>query len=81
MFPVVLQLASENARCDYGVYVGASADNAHTLPVIGGKAAGLKMYLNETFTSLKLNDITVWMKVCSLNIPLKIIKNAGLLKT
>ena len=29
----------------------------------GGAAAALKMYLNETFTTLKLDDVSIWMKV------------------
>ncbi|KAK3581322.1 hypothetical protein CHS0354_016168 [Potamilus streckersoni] len=56
------KLAKLNARCDYGVYVGATSDNYTTLPEIGGKAAALKMYLNETFTTLKLTDMALWMK-------------------
>jgi len=43
--------------------VGASTDNYATLPTIGTAAAALKMYLNETFTTLKLDDVSVWMKV------------------
>ncbi|KAJ8319881.1 hypothetical protein KUTeg_001468 [Tegillarca granosa] len=58
----ILQLARQSARCDYGIYVGASKDNSQTLPKIGQKAAALKMYLNETFTTLKMDDITDWMK-------------------
>ena len=62
-FALTHKLARNGARCDYAVYVGASSDNYSTLPQIGDKAAGLKMYLNETFTTLKLDDISVWMKV------------------
>ena len=57
------QLAKNSAHCDYGVYVGASKDNAQTLVQIGGKAAALKMYLNETFTTLKLDSMSDWQKV------------------
>ena len=57
------KLARAGARCDFGVFVGASKNNYATLPAIGGQAAALKMYLNETFTTLKLDDISVWMKV------------------
>jgi carbamoyl-phosphate synthase/aspartate carbamoyltransferase/dihydroorotase len=55
--------ARAGARCDYGIFVGASKDNASKLPDIGARAAALKMYLNETFTTLKLDDVSVWMKV------------------
>lgn len=60
---ILLQLANKGARCDYGLYVGAAVDNAEKLSTIGSAAAGLKMYLNDTFTTLKLDDITTWMKV------------------
>ncbi|XP_052761178.1 CAD protein-like isoform X2 [Mya arenaria] len=61
-FALTQKLAKAGARCDYGVYVGASKDNYAKLPSIGGAAAALKMYLNETFTTLKLDDVSVWMK-------------------
>ncbi|CAL1543202.1 unnamed protein product [Lymnaea stagnalis] len=56
------KLANQNARCDYGLFAGASNSNALTVPHLSGKVVGLKMYLNDTFTTLKLDDITVWMK-------------------
>ncbi|XP_061197574.1 CAD protein-like isoform X1 [Saccostrea echinata] len=56
------KLARLGARCDYGIFLGASSDNYSTLPQISSKACALKMYLNETFTTLKLNDISIWMK-------------------
>ncbi|XP_059141957.1 CAD protein-like isoform X2 [Physella acuta] len=56
------KLARQGARCDYGIFAGASSTNALTLPHLSGKVVALKMYLNETFTTLKLDDVTVWMK-------------------
>ncbi|XP_014663678.1 PREDICTED: CAD protein-like [Priapulus caudatus] len=61
-FDLVAKLASKGARCDYGLFVGAASDNAEKVATIGSAAAGLKMYLNDTFTTLKLDDITTWMK-------------------
>ncbi|XP_050402847.1 CAD protein isoform X2 [Patella vulgata] len=61
-FNVTKKCATQGARCDYGIYVGASSDNFQTLPQIGSKAIALKMYLNDTFTTLKLDSIAVWMK-------------------
>ncbi|KAL4221656.1 hypothetical protein ACF0H5_019913 [Mactra antiquata] len=61
-FNLTQKLARSGSRCDFGVYVGASTENYSTLPNIGNMAAGLKMYLNETFSTLKLDDISVWMK-------------------
>ncbi|XP_056008763.1 CAD protein-like isoform X3 [Ostrea edulis] len=56
------KLARLGARCDYGIFLGASSDNYTTLPQMSSKACALKMYLNETFTTLKLDDLSVWMK-------------------
>uniref|UniRef100_A0A1Y1K525 Multifunctional protein CAD n=2 Tax=Photinus pyralis TaxID=7054 RepID=A0A1Y1K525_PHOPY len=61
-FQLVQEIAKENARCDYAIYVGASSNNAAIIPDLAPAAAGLKMYLNETFTTLKLDDLTVWSK-------------------
>ncbi|XP_076265993.1 carbamoyl-phosphate synthetase 2, aspartate transcarbamylase, and dihydroorotase rudimentary isoform X2 [Rhynchophorus ferrugineus] len=61
-FLTVKKLAKEGARCDYGLFVGASSDNASSISELANEAAGLKMYLNETFTTLKLNDLSVWNK-------------------
>lgn len=60
----MLQLAKKGARCDYGIYLGASIDNYETLPDIADDAVALKMYLNDTYTTLRLDDVSVWMKVC-----------------
>ncbi|KAF6018983.1 CAD [Bugula neritina] len=56
------KVAKEGARCDYGLYLGASATNYSTLAGISHDAVALKMYLNETYTTLRLDDISVWMK-------------------
>jgi carbamoyl-phosphate synthase/aspartate carbamoyltransferase/dihydroorotase len=58
-----LQLAHSGARCDYALYLGASTDNYGVISDLAPSAAGLKMYLNETFTTLTLKDLTVWSKV------------------
>ena len=47
------KLAAEKAVCDYALYLGASVDNATSLPKLAGEAAALKMYLNDTYTTLK----------------------------
>lgn len=59
----IFQLASAGARCDYGLYLGASADNYSTVKDLAHLSAGLKMYLNETFTTLRLDEMSTWMKV------------------
>ena len=59
-FQVALDAAAGKARCDYGIYLGATAENAADLPVLAGQAAGLKFYLNATYGPLLLDDITAW---------------------
>lgn len=61
-FQLVRKLAKQNARCDYALFVGASSDNTAVISELAPEAAGLKMYLNDTFTTLKLTDLVVWQK-------------------
>lgn len=61
-FALVKKLAKEGARCDYALFVGASSDNISSISELAAEAAGLKMYLNETFTTLRLNDLDIWSK-------------------
>src|SRR5512142_3423720 len=44
-----LAAAAGKARCDYGQYVGAGPDNADTVKALAPAAAGLKMYLDQTY--------------------------------
>ena len=62
-YVIFSQLAQSKAKCDFAVYVGAAASNAVTIPPLSPRAAGLKMYLNDTYTTLKLDDMTLWMEV------------------
>ncbi len=59
-FHLALDAAAQKARCDYGIYLGATADNAADLPLLADQAAGLKFYLNATYGPLLLNDIAAW---------------------
>lgn len=56
-------LAAQKARCDYGLYLGASQAplSAGDLAALAPDAAGLKMYLNHTFGPLLLEDMSLWM--------------------
>lgn len=58
-----LQLAEAGARCDFALFLGASSENASSLGPLAGAAAGLKMYLNDTFSSLRMDDVSLWMEV------------------
>ncbi|RDD37936.1 CAD protein [Trichoplax sp. H2] len=61
-FEYTKKLAQQSARCDYALYVGGSTTNAEILPEVGDAAVGLKMYLNDTYTSLRLDSVADWMK-------------------
>ena len=59
---IALQSARAKARCDYAQYVGAGADNLEALGALAPQAAGLKMYLDQTYGPLRLDDMTLWME-------------------
>jgi carbamoyl-phosphate synthase/aspartate carbamoyltransferase/dihydroorotase len=56
-----LTAAKNKARCDYAQYLGAGPDNAHKLVALGSQAAGLKMYLDQTYGPLRLDDMGLWI--------------------
>ncbi len=49
--------AEEDARCDVGLYAGASAEDIALLPQLASGAAALKIYLNDTFGKLRVDDL------------------------
>jgi carbamoyl-phosphate synthase/aspartate carbamoyltransferase/dihydroorotase len=49
--------ARARARCDYGLYLGAGADNVETAAALASQACGLKMYLDQTFGDLKMDTL------------------------
>ena len=53
--------AAARARCDYGVFLGAADHNAGLWQELSGGTAGLKLYLNNTYGPLRLDDMTRWM--------------------
>ncbi len=72
---LALEAARSKARCDSAQYLGAGPDNftlyspspigrgdrgeGESLPF---RAAGLKMYLDQTYGPLRLDDMTLWME-------------------
>jgi len=55
-FELSSKLAASRAVCDFGIYVGASATNAvHLKQLASEGAVALKMYLDQTFSTLQLN--------------------------
>jgi carbamoyl-phosphate synthase/aspartate carbamoyltransferase/dihydroorotase len=55
-----LKLAAQGARCDYGLYLGAGADNISLAAGLAEKSAGLKLYLDQTYGPLRLEAMSVW---------------------
>lgn len=53
-------LAGEKARCDYAQYLGAGPDNAGTSAAWADRSAGLKLYLDQTYGPLRLDDMSIW---------------------
>lgn len=49
--------AHRDARCDVGLYAGASPDDIGRLPEIAPYAVALKIYLNDTFGKLRVDDL------------------------
>ena len=50
-------LARQHARCDYGLHLGAGADNLETAQQLAPQVTGLKLYLDQTFGPLRLDDL------------------------
>jgi carbamoyl-phosphate synthase/aspartate carbamoyltransferase/dihydroorotase len=55
------KIAAANARCDYGLFLGATEKLPEAEQLLD-RAAGLKMYLNQTFGPLRLDDMAIWMQ-------------------
>ena len=45
------------ARCDYGIFLGAGADNLATAAGLAAQVCGLKMYLDQTYGPLRLEGL------------------------
>ncbi|KFP00191.1 CAD protein, partial [Calypte anna] len=61
-FALAQKLAEAGARCDFALFLGASPENAGALGSLAGAAAGLKLYLNDTFSSLRMDNVSLWME-------------------
>lgn len=57
---LALGVAADGARCDYAHFVGAGPANTDLAGRLASRAAGLKMYLGETFGDLRLDDPGLW---------------------
>jgi carbamoyl-phosphate synthase/aspartate carbamoyltransferase/dihydroorotase len=59
---LTLSSARQKARCDYAQYLGAGAENVREAARLAKRSAGLKMYLDQTYGPLRLDDLTDWME-------------------
>jgi carbamoyl-phosphate synthase / aspartate carbamoyltransferase / dihydroorotase len=59
---VALTAARTKARCDYAQFVGAGPDNLDQAGKIGSQTAGLKLYLDQTYGPLRLDDMALWIE-------------------
>jgi carbamoyl-phosphate synthase / aspartate carbamoyltransferase / dihydroorotase len=50
------QAAQSKAVCDFGIFLGAGPENAEAAALLAPQAPGLKMYLDQTFGPLQLDD-------------------------
>jgi dihydroorotase-like cyclic amidohydrolase len=50
-------IASQKAVCDFGLYLGATDDNAARCAELSRQAAGLKIYLSETYGPLRMSNL------------------------
>ena len=49
------QAAAQRACCDYGIYLGACAQNIEFAAALAPRVCGLKCYLNDTFGTLRID--------------------------
>ena len=54
---LIEKLYAQKAVCDYGIFLGATADNSEEIPDLAHRSCGLKMYLNETFNALRMDKV------------------------
>lgn len=51
------RLARAKARCDVGLFLGATGSNAEEAARLAGKACGLKLYCDQTYGPLRLDEL------------------------
>jgi len=59
---LALAAARAKARCDYAQFLGAGPDNARDVRDVALRAAGLKMYLDQTYGELRLDSMLLWQE-------------------
>ena len=62
IYNLVESLASKKSVCDYMIYMGADGKNYTEMESMKSKVCAIKFYLNETYTDLKINNISILRK-------------------
>ena len=62
IYNFVNHIAQTNSVCDYMIFMGADGENYKDLDIMNSKVCAIKFYLNETFSNLKINNISVLRK-------------------
>lgn len=55
-----LSAAAHKARCDYAQFLGAGPNNANQAAALAPQAAALKMYLDQTYGPLCMDEMEKW---------------------
>ncbi len=58
---LVTGLSKKKARCDYGIYYGASSDNAEAIAKDGDKAVSNRCHLTTTCTTAQEKYIYIYI--------------------
>jgi carbamoyl-phosphate synthase/aspartate carbamoyltransferase/dihydroorotase len=56
-YDIAQQVVKQKALCDVHLYAGASSAHVAELPALSDKAAALKMYIDQTYGPLRVNDL------------------------
>jgi len=59
VYNMVNNLAMSKSVCDYMIFLGADGENYKELQNMNSKVCAIKFYLNETYSTLKINNISV----------------------
>jgi len=57
---MALERAAASAHCDYAHYLGGGAENTVSAASLAPRCAGLKLYLDQTYGPLRLDDMLLW---------------------
>ncbi len=59
---LALDAARQKARCDWAQFLGAGHENVASAAALAPQCAGLKLYLDQTYGPLRLDDMSLWME-------------------